>query len=95
MTFMKVSQGITHSIVIRMHKTNTLNVLPLVTMGWTPIIVVLRQALRASKSPTNKVLEDNLCMRIPRGMFITPISGEFLHFPNIYSTLNFLRTIFS
>jgi hypothetical protein len=44
---MKVHQMITHATVTPMHKANTLNTLPLVTMGWTlmTVIVILRQAL--------------------------------------------------
>jgi len=33
MTFMKVPQGISHAIITLMHRANTLNALPLVTMG--------------------------------------------------------------
>jgi hypothetical protein len=38
----------------------------------------------APKSPTDEKLRDNLCMSIPRGMFITPINEEFLPCPNAY-----------
>jgi hypothetical protein len=38
MMSMKVPQGIGHTIVISMHRANTPNAHPLVTMGWTPII---------------------------------------------------------
>jgi hypothetical protein len=33
MTFMKVSQGISHAIITLMHRANTPNAFPLVTMG--------------------------------------------------------------
>jgi hypothetical protein len=83
MIFVEVSQVI---VAIPIHRVNTQNVLPLVNMGWTPvnITVILRQALRVPKSPTNNKLRDNLCISIPKGMSIALISGEFLPCPNTY-----------
>jgi len=44
---MKVLQKITLIIVTSMHEANTLNVLPLVTIGWTLVTVttILHKAL--------------------------------------------------
>jgi hypothetical protein len=67
---MKVPQRIFPTIVTPMHRANTTNVLPLITMGWTPIIitVVLRQAFQAPNSPTDKELGDSLCTSMPKRM---------------------------
>ena len=56
MTFIKVPQGINHVIITLIHRANTPNALPLVTMGWTSIIVIviLHQSLQALKSLTDK-----------------------------------------
>jgi hypothetical protein len=69
-----------------MQRANTQSTLLLVTMGWILVIViiVLRQALRAFKSLTDKEQGDNLCISTPRKMFIVPISRGFLNCPNIY-----------
>jgi hypothetical protein len=92
MMFIKVPQGISHAIATPMHRANTPNTLPLVTMGWTPVIVIiiLHQALRALKSLIDKEQGDSMCtsmskrINIPRGMFIVPISRGFLPCPNMY-----------
>jgi hypothetical protein len=83
MIIIEVSQGI---IATPMYIINTPNVLPLATIGWimVTITIILCQALWAPKSPTDEKPRDNLCMSIPRGMFITPINEEFLPCPNAY-----------
>jgi hypothetical protein len=91
------SSSMDHSHHCHTHvQRNTLNELPLVTIGWTPVTVtiILRQALRAPKSPIDKKLGDSLCMSIPRRMFIVPISGGFLICPNTYWTLDSFMTFF-
>ena len=52
---MGVSQGVTHANATPIHKANTLNALPLAIIRWTQVIVIiiLNQALKAPKSPTN------------------------------------------
>jgi len=94
---MKVLQGITIVIITPMHKANTLNVLPVVTSGYTSITVtvILRQALWGLKSPTNKKLGDSMCMSIPRRMFIIPISGEIFHFSKHILNTQLLNDYFS
>jgi hypothetical protein len=86
MTFMKIPRGICHAIVTPMHRANTPNVLPLVIMGWTSVIVIviLRKALQTPKGSTDKEQGDSLYMSIPKGMFIVPISGGSLPYPNAY-----------
>jgi hypothetical protein len=86
MTFMKIPRGICHAIVTPMHRANTPNVLPLVIMGWTLVIVIviLRKALQTPKGSTDKEQGDSLYMSTPKGMFIVPISGGSLPYPNAY-----------
>jgi hypothetical protein len=54
MKIMKVPQGVTHAITIPMYRVNTPNVLPLATVGWTLVIVIIVpcQTPRAPKSLT-------------------------------------------
>jgi len=76
MTFTRVPLGITCTIAKPMHKENTSNELPLVTMRRTPTtkIIIICPAPQALKSPTDKELRDILCISISRRHFehLTP-----------------------
>jgi predicted membrane channel-forming protein YqfA (hemolysin III family) len=58
---MKVPQWITPVIITPMHRENTLNVLLLVSMGWT-LVIVIAILCQALKSPIDKELGDNICI---------------------------------
>ena len=58
---MKVPQWITPVIITPMHRENTLNVLLLVSIGWT-LVIVIAILCQALKSPIDKELEDNICI---------------------------------